>query len=71
MRDFNLVIPSDCVASADEEASRHALELMKRVLKADIRPSTELDLKELLRQAAHEPEAMNPQTQAPQFSGEK
>lgn len=71
MRDFNLVIPSDCVASPDEEANKHALELMKRVLKADIRPSTELDLDDLLRQATHEPEAMNPQTQAPQFSGEK
>lgn len=71
MRDFNLVIPSDCVASADEEANQHALQLMQRVLKADIRPSTELDLDELLQQAAHEPEAMNPQTQAPQFSGEK
>jgi nicotinamidase-related amidase len=71
MRDFNLVIPSDCVASPDAEASEHALGLMKRVLKADTRPSTELDLEELLRAATREPEAMNPQTQAPQFSGEK
>jgi len=56
MRDFNLVIPSDCVASIDEEANSHALELMQRVLKADIRRSTELDMEALKRQAAHEPE---------------
>src|SRR5205814_7709645 len=43
MRDFNLVIPSDCVASNREEENEHALDLMKSVLKADIRPSTELD----------------------------
>ena len=35
MRDFNLVIPADCVASADTEANQHALTLMERVLKAD------------------------------------
>lgn len=67
MRDFNLVIPSDCVASPNEEENEHALDLMKRVLKADIRPSTELDLDEL-RQQAQELEAMNPQSQAPQFA---
>lgn len=68
MRDFNLIIPSDCVASSDEEENKYALELMKRVLKADIRPSTELDIADLIRHAAHEQEAINPQTQAPQFA---
>ena len=45
MRDYYLVIPSDCVASIDPEDNRIALEQMKKVLKADITPSTELDLR--------------------------
>lgn len=71
MRDFNLVIPADCVVSANEEENGHALELMKRVLKADIRPSNELDLDELRRRATGEAEALNPQAQAPQYAAEK
>jgi nicotinamidase-related amidase len=47
MRDFNLVIPADCVVSNTEEENQHALELMKRVLKADISPSSELNLESL------------------------
>lgn len=43
MRDFHLVIPADCVASADPEETKHALEHMRRVLKADTKPSTEID----------------------------
>lgn len=71
MRDFNLAIPSDCVASINEAENEHALELMKRVLKADIRPSKELDLTQLKQQATHEQETMNPQSQAPQYAVEK
>jgi len=55
MRDFHLYVPSDCVASNTIEENEHALELMKTVLKADIRPSTELDLKELKREADESP----------------
>jgi nicotinamidase-related amidase len=44
MRDLRLHIPSDCVASESEAQNRYALELMARVCKADITPSTELDL---------------------------
>src|SRR5688572_31743863 len=47
MRDLKLFIPSDCVASNTEEENRSALELMQKVVKADIRPSTELDLARL------------------------
>lgn len=47
MRDFRLVVPADCVASQDAEENRHALRHMRRVLKADIRPSTALDLQAL------------------------
>lgn len=44
MRDFHLIIPSDCVASIDPEENQHALHQMQRVLKADIKLSSELDL---------------------------
>jgi nicotinamidase-related amidase len=43
MRDFHLVIPSDCVASNTEEENQYALDQMAKVLKADVRPSTEID----------------------------
>ena len=45
MRDFKLFIPSDCIASNTEAENQYALQLMKKVVKADIRPSTDLDLK--------------------------
>jgi nicotinamidase-related amidase len=44
MRDFSLVVPCDCVASNTDEENRNALEVIGKVLKADTRPSTELDL---------------------------
>jgi nicotinamidase-related amidase len=44
MREFKLFIPSDCIASETEAENQYALQLMKKVVKADIRPSTELDL---------------------------
>jgi nicotinamidase-related amidase len=44
LRDFALFIPADCVASNTEAENQYALQLMKKVVKADIRPSTELDL---------------------------
>jgi nicotinamidase-related amidase len=48
MRDFQLFVPSDCVASNTEEENRHALEQMRKVLKADIRPSNEMSLEKIL-----------------------
>jgi nicotinamidase-related amidase len=42
MRDFHLMTPSDCVASNTEEENNYALEQMRKVLKADIRPSGEI-----------------------------
>jgi nicotinamidase-related amidase len=67
MRDFNLVIPSDCIASNTWEENTHALELMKTVLKADIRPSAELDLEEI-KQAVKRVELTNTQSETPQFA---
>jgi nicotinamidase-related amidase len=52
MRDFRLIIPSDCVASTDEHENLHALQHMERVLKADIRPSPELNLQKLVKKDA-------------------
>ena len=49
MRDFDLVVPADCVASNTEAENRHALEQMASVLKADVRPSGEIDLEALMR----------------------
>jgi nicotinamidase-related amidase len=47
LRDFKLHIPSDCVASNTEAENQYALQLMKKVVKADITPSTGLDLRAL------------------------
>lgn len=50
MRDLHLAVPADCVASNTEEENRHALDQMRRVLKADTRPSTELSFEALGRE---------------------
>ena len=47
MRDYQLLVPSDCVASNTRKDTENALEQMHKVLKADIRPSTELSFVEL------------------------
>ncbi len=49
MRDFKILVPSDCVASETVEENESALKQMATVLKADIRSSAELDLEELKR----------------------
>ncbi len=69
MRDFHLYVPRDCVASADARENEHALEHMRRVLKADTRPSAEIDFAELGRAADARPEA-KPQPQARQFAAD-
>ncbi len=51
MRDYALVVPSDCVASTDPREAEHALEQMRVVLKAQVAPSAELDLEALIGQA--------------------
>ena len=47
MRDFKLFVPSDCTVSETKEENEYALKQMAKVLKADIRPSVELNLEEL------------------------
>jgi nicotinamidase-related amidase len=44
LRDFHLVVPPDCVASIDPAHTRQALDHMRRVLKADLTPSSALRL---------------------------
>jgi nicotinamidase-related amidase len=46
-RDFRVVAPADCMASEDAENNRQVSTLMQRVLKADVTPSTELELEAL------------------------
>ena len=52
LRDYELVIPPDCVASENAEQTRRALEHMQRVLKARLTSSVDLDLEQLTRRAA-------------------
>jgi nicotinamidase-related amidase len=47
LRDYNLFVPSDCVASNTARDNRIALQLMKRLLHADIRPSSKLNFARL------------------------
>jgi nicotinamidase-related amidase len=47
MRDFQLVVPCDCVASNTQEDNRYALEQIRKVLKADTRPSAEISFQAL------------------------
>ena len=54
MRDFNLLVPQDCIASETEADNQHALAYMSKVLKADTRPSTEIDLKVMAGQKLDE-----------------
>lgn len=44
MRDYDLIIPSDCTVSNTAEENRQALALMRKFLKADTRPSTKFRL---------------------------
>jgi nicotinamidase-related amidase len=51
MRDYDVHVPSDCVASLEDLDTRQALRYMQRVLNADTTPSTELDLDAMLSEA--------------------
>lgn len=53
MRDLKLFVPADCIASNTQADNHYALEQMKTVLKADIRPSTEIDFSDLMRGQRH------------------
>lgn len=50
MRDYNLFVPSDCVAAVEIKENQHALKHIKRVLKADISPSAKINFEKLKRE---------------------
>jgi nicotinamidase-related amidase len=47
MRDYRLLVPSDCIASQTPDDDRYAIAHMHKVTKADTRPSSEIDLSAL------------------------
>ena len=47
MRDFDLIVPRDCVAAVDAKENQHALQHIARGLKADTRPSSKIDFNKL------------------------
>jgi nicotinamidase-related amidase len=49
LRDYKIFVPSDCTVSNSPKLNSEALKLMQRVLRADITPSRQLNLKRLLR----------------------
>jgi len=65
MRDFNLVVPSDCIASRDPADNEYTLRKLAGLMDADTRPSAEIDFEELQRRAAREPEP-NPEPEPKQ-----
>jgi nicotinamidase-related amidase len=44
MRDYNILVPEDCVAANTAEEKEYSLRQIKNVLKGDVRRSTEIDL---------------------------
>ena len=52
MRDLAIVVPADGVAAQTREEHEHALQQMRVLLKADTRPSSEIDLERLASERA-------------------
>jgi nicotinamidase-related amidase len=53
MRDYQLLVPPDCVAAIDPEEGAHALRRMHSILEADTRLSTDLDLEKIAAPAGN------------------
>ncbi|MDQ2824771.1 MAG: cysteine hydrolase, partial [Verrucomicrobiota bacterium] len=51
MRDYKLIIPSDCTVSNTTKENREALTLMRKYLKADTRPSAKIRLQRTRRKS--------------------
>jgi nicotinamidase-related amidase len=49
LREYDLFVPSDCIASQDPDENAAALRYMARVVKADTSASTSLDLQAMAR----------------------
>lgn len=50
MRDFDLFVPGDCVAANEKKENEDTLKYIEKYLKADIRPSIEIDFAELVKE---------------------
>ena len=61
MRELRLLVPADCIVSNTEEENQYALRQMQQVLKADVTPSTELDLDRLITGAGASEEPERPE----------
>jgi nicotinamidase-related amidase len=57
MRDFNLLVPSDCTVSNTKKENDSALRLMKKFLKADTRPSSKIAFRSKRLKASRGPGA--------------
>ena len=42
LRDYQVIIPDDCVVSQDPEENKQVLKYLERVIEADVRPSSEI-----------------------------
>jgi nicotinamidase-related amidase len=51
MRGYKLWVPSDCVAAATGTECGHALDQMRRTFKAEVHPSSEIDVEALARRS--------------------
>jgi hypothetical protein len=51
MREYDLWIPEDCVASSDPQRTTWALEIMKNSMHAEIQPTNDLGLTDWLKAA--------------------
>src|SRR5690606_23056040 len=49
MRDYHLLVPRDCVATAEQRTLDQTLDWVERICDADTRPWRELDLEALAR----------------------
>jgi nicotinamidase-related amidase len=49
MRGYQIVVPSDCVASNTQAETDHVIKHMQKALKADVRLSTEIDFSQFVR----------------------
>jgi nicotinamidase-related amidase len=52
MRDYEIVVPPDCVISNTAKENRQALQLMRKFLKADLRPSARIVLPRALKKSS-------------------
>ena len=70
LRDYQIFVPADCVASIKTENNDHALRQMEQVLKADTRPSNELQLSEMVEEYDDEKQQQQETTTKGRHSGE-